>query len=143
MRVDGAAMRKDAPRLLVTVFALGATATVSVFATLVWSSLQQYEHPPVPLTKGLNGEWTTISNVFDERVRHSFPIGTPEQTLAKALAAQGFRQADWGGQTGVEHEAVRREDNVVCRVTARVYWRSDGAGRLQEVHGAYREEVCL
>ncbi len=136
-------MRKGALRFLITVFALGATATVSVFATLLWSSYRQYEHPPVPLTRGLNGEWTTISKVFDERVRRSFPVGTPEKTLAKSLVAQGFRQADWGGQTGVEHEAVRREDSLVCNVAARVYWRSDGAGRLQEVHGTYGEVGCL
>ncbi len=136
-------MKSKTLRWLGALLALAAVATVAVIATLFWVWLAQYDRAPVPLTNGLKGDRAVMSKAFDDRVRITFPIGTSEQRLTRVLKAQGFHQVDWGGQTGAEHEAVRREDGVACNIGARIYWRSDQSGRLREIRGHYGEEGCL
>jgi hypothetical protein len=116
---------------------------ISVFATLVWSWSKQFDRPPVPLTAGLTGSWSALTTEFNTRVQHRFPIGLPEAELGRELSKQGFSQADWGGTTGSEHEAIRREDNIACRLAARIYWHAGDDGRIKSIRGEYGEEGCL
>jgi len=116
---------------------------LSVGSTLLWSELAKGVPSPVPLTSGMTGDWTTITKRFDTRVQHRFPIGSSEFDMGRVLSEQGFSQADWGGATGTEHEAVRREDSFVCKVAARIRWRASADGRLTSIRGSYGEEGCL
>jgi len=43
----------------------------------------------------------------------------------------------------MEHEALRREDNMACLIGARVYWRADAKERVTAIRGEYRQEGCL
>jgi hypothetical protein len=108
------------------------------------SSSSQPNRPPAPLTAGLGGgPWSEITARFDARLHKRFPAGTTESALTSELAHEGFRQTDWGGATGTEHQAERREDTFACNIAARVFWRADAAGRVQSLRGEYREAGCL
>jgi hypothetical protein len=84
-----------------------------------------------------------MSRQFNERVQRNFPIGSSELAMGEEFSNEGFTQMDWGGATGKEHEAVRREDTLVCLQAARIYWRATGEGRLVSIRGTYGEEGCL
>ncbi len=130
---------RGAVRIVVILLVVG----LSVGSTLLWLQLEKLSPRSVPLTVGMTGDWTTVTKRFDARVRQRFPIGSSESDMGNALSQQGFSQVDWGGATGTEHEAVRREDNFVCRVAARIHWRATADGRLTSVRGSYNEEGCL
>jgi len=117
-----------------------AVATVIlILAMLTWRSLLA-----APLTSGLgSGTWEVVSERFDSRVKRAFPIGSSEDQMIQELRRQGFSLTDEGEASGQENEAVRREDNWVCNIGARVYWRADAGGELIAIRGAYREEGCL
>jgi hypothetical protein len=119
------------------------TAALVLAGLLVVALGEAQARPASPLTAGLRGPWTDTTKEFDVRVRRQFPVGTSEDVLSQALTRQGFRQEDWGGVTGTEHEAVRREDNIACNIAARIFWRADKDRRIQSIRGTYREEGCL
>ena len=118
-------------------------AGLTVGATLLWVQLDKVSGRSVPLTAGMAGEWTTVTKRFDTRIQHRFPTGSSESDLGTTLSQQGFDQVGWGGVTGAEHQAVRREDNLVCKVAARVYWRANASRRLTSIRGTYNAEGCL
>jgi hypothetical protein len=118
-------------------------AAVSIFGTMVWTAFHQDDARAVPLTAGLQGEWGVISQEFDRRVKSDFALGSSVTAMAAELRRQGFTRQDWGSSIDQEHEAMRREDNLVCRRAAWLYWRTDGDGNLTAIRGAYRAEGCL
>ncbi|MGB8843390.1 MAG: hypothetical protein WCC64_20230 [Aliidongia sp.] len=118
-------------------------AAVSIFGTMVWAAFHQDDAPASPLTAGLQGEWGVISQEFDRRVKADFALGSSETAMATELRHQGFTREDWGSSIDQEHEAMRREDNVVCRRAARVYWHANGGGNLTAIRGGYEVEGCL
>jgi hypothetical protein len=120
-----------------------AISTISVLGTLVWVEFHPDAKPDAPLTIGLHGKWADISAEFDRRVKTEFAIGSSEMEMATKLKAQRFSRVDWDASVQNEHEAVRREDNIVCRQAARVFWRVDSGGTLTAIRGEYREEGCL
>lgn len=119
------------------------TAIVSIAATIFVVVGQP--RPDVPLTQGLQGNWDAIDRDFDGRVRKRFPIGSSESEMAGELQREGFIRDDWSFVTrqGAEAKASRREDRVMCRQAAYVYWRADRQGRLTSIRGTYRVEACL
>jgi len=121
-----------------------AVAVVSSCSTWIWAPpLFRPTPPPAALTTGLSGKWSVVSGEFDRRVKAAFPVGTPIGQMAADLQRQGFTRQDWDSSNDEEHEAVRREDNIVCRQAAYVHWRTDGEGRLTAVRGTYEEEGCV
>jgi hypothetical protein len=117
-------------------FLLGA-----IIATAAVSACGTQDTRP-PLTAGLSGKWAAISEEFDRRVIARFPVGSSEREMVAELQHQGCVQEASNPATAQEHEAVRREDNWVCRQAARIYWRADD-DRLTAIRGRYREEGCL
>ncbi len=130
-------------RWTLRLFAGAAITGASACGTAVWIALHQYDKPTVPLTAGLNGEWTAIAQEFDERVKTRFPLDSSEASMSADLRGQSFSREDWECSAAQEHEAVRREDNLVCRQAARIYWNADSEGHLTEIRGVYRPEGCL
>lgn len=63
--------------------------------------------------------------------------------MAIELRKQGFSRDDWASDLNLEHDAVRREDNLVCNEAARIYWRADSEGHIMAIRGLFREEGCL
>ena len=123
-------------------FVLGLlAATILVVGTLFYVASRLRLH--VPLTSNLYGRWDVISAEFNRRVEDRFPLGSLESAMAAELQNEGFSSQDWTSSTDAEHEAVRREDDRVCNVAARIYWRADNGGRLTSIMGIYREEGCL
>jgi hypothetical protein len=122
-----------------------AVAAISSGGTWVWMTTIRTIRPlpNVPLTVGLSGKWEDISKEFDRRVKISFPIGSSEEQMGTELKRQGFCRQDWRSSTEQERDAIRREDNGVCRQAAYVHWRVDAQGHLTAVRGEYREEGCL
>jgi hypothetical protein len=59
------------------------------------------------------------------------------------LQRQGFSLQPIATVDTDEREAVRQEDNFVCNIAARVYWRTSADGKIVSVRGVYREEGCL
>ena len=118
-------------------------AGISAFGTAIWLAFHQYDKPAIPLTAGLGGEWTAVTQEFDRRVKTRFPLASLEASMSADLRGQGFSREDWECSAAQEHEAVRREDNLVCRKAAWVYWNADSEGRLTAIRGAYRPEGCL
>lgn len=121
---------------------IGGVALVSIlvilalFGPLNWKS--------VPLTSNLgSGKWTIISERFNERVKLTFPVGSSEKRMLEELQRQGFSLVARDATMGQEKEAVRREDDWVCNIAARVYWSAEENGRLVTIRGIYREEGCL
>jgi len=129
-------------RRLVFIIVIILVAAVSSFATSVYLTLVR-PNAPVPLTDGLHGKWADVSAEVDRRVKTSFPVGSREADMGAELHRQGFARQDWASSPDHEHEAMRREDGLPCRMAAYVYWRSDGGGRITAVRGLYREEGCL
>lgn len=129
------------------VFGIGSavliTAFVSVFGTMALFTAQPM--PGVPLTAGLDGSWDTMNSEFDNRVQTRFPMGSSEDEMARELQREGFIRDDWSYfiAPGAEAKAMRREDRIICRQAAYVYWRADPYGRLMSIRGAYRVEGCI
>lgn len=119
------------------------TAIVSIVVTVAIFIGQP--RPSVPLTAGLDGGWDTINSDFDTRVRVRFPIGSSEVEMARELQREGFIRSDWSFAIadGAEAKATRREDRVICRQAAYIYWRATPQGRLTSIRGVYRVEGCL
>lgn len=119
------------------------TAIISVVGTVAFVIGQP--RPDVPLTANLGADWDTMNNEFNARVRTRFPIGSPEVEMARELQREGFIRRDWSYviAQGAEAEAMRREDRVVCRQAAYIYWRADRFRRLTSIRGVYRVEGCL
>jgi hypothetical protein len=130
-------------RWVVRLCCAAAIAATSIFGTLVWVGLHQLDKPPVALTAGLTGTWDRVTLDFDNRVKAAFPIGTSVKAMGAELQREGFSRADWESLSEQEHEAVRREDNFVCKQAARIHWRASGEGRLTAIRGLYHEEGCL
>lgn len=128
----------------ITRWALCAAAImVSVVGTAIWCSVRSESKPPVPLTAGLRGTWAAASAELDGRVKAKFPLGSSDTDMGAELVHQGFSRQDWNSSPNEEHEAVRHEDNIVCRKAARIHWRVNNEGRLTAIRGEYREEGCL
>jgi hypothetical protein len=130
-------------RGLIIFSAVLMTAIISFFITAIIFIGQP--RPNVPLTTRLGGSWDAMSSEFDSRVRTRFPIGSTESDMARELRREGFIRDDWSfviGQ-GAEAKATRREDRVVCRQAAYIFWRADHEGRLTSIRGVYRVEGCL
>ncbi len=119
------------------------TAIISVSATVIFFIGQP--RPDVPLTASLDGNLDTINSEFDTRVRARFPIGSSEYDMARELQREGFIRDDWSFVVAqrAEAKATRREDRVVCRQAAYIYWRANREGRLMSIRGVYRVERCL
>lgn len=119
------------------------TAIISIVGTVVFFIGQP--RPSVPLTTRLDGSWETMNSEFDARVRARFPIGSTEHDMARELRGEGFIRDDWSFviTQGAEAKATRREDRVVCRQAAYIYWRANPQGRLTSIRGVYRVEGCL
>jgi Flp pilus assembly pilin Flp len=117
-----------------------AVAAVSIVGTMTAEKL--VPTPKVPLTTGLSGSWSSVNSEFNRRVTTAFPPGSFEADMGRELMRQGFSRMDWAS-TETEHEAVRREDNWVCRQAAHIYWRGDVSGRISAVRGEYSEAGCL
>ncbi|MGO9674809.1 MAG: hypothetical protein ACLPSF_11695 [Methylocella sp.] len=113
-----------------------ALAAILVIGMLDWDS----NHP---LTAGLEGEWSAVSKEFDGRVKNAFPLRSSDKQMAAELQRQGFRSQRWESSTEFEHEAMRREDSIVCRASARVFWRADAEGQITAIRGEIVEEACL
>jgi hypothetical protein len=123
---------------------LGGVAAIAPTSAIIWVVAEKDKKPDAPLTAELKGAtWAEESAAFERRLRIRFPTGSGEQLMSRELRRQGFKQVDWGGATGVEHEAERREDDFVCNRAAYVFWRADASGQLTSVRGEYREEGCL
>lgn len=119
------------------------TALISSVGT--WIFFVWQPRPDVPLTTSLGGNWEAINREFDTRVRARFPIGSTEYDMARELQREGFTRGDWSFVVaqGTEAIATRREDRVVCRQAAYIYWRATPQGRLTSIRGVYRVERCL
>lgn len=116
---------------------------LSIFGTMFVFTWQP--RPDVPLTTKLDGSWEMINREFDARVRTRFPVGSTEVDMTRELQREGFTRDDWSfviGQ-GAEAKATRREDRVMCRQAAYIYWRANPQGRLTSIRGSYRVERCL
>lgn len=97
-----------------------------------------------PLTWNLGGgTWTVLTERFTARLQQAFPVGSSERQTMIELERQGFSVLPAAAADANERQAVRREDNLVCNIVARVYWRTDAGGRLVAIRGVYREEGCL
>lgn len=97
-----------------------------------------------PLTWNLGGgTWTVLTERFTARLERAFPAGSSEQKMLAELQRQGFSPLPTSTTDAHEREAVRREDNFVCNIAARVYWLTDASGRIIAIRGVYREEGCL
>ncbi|MCW0181887.1 MAG: hypothetical protein OJI70_08950 [Zavarzinia sp.] len=99
--------------------------------------------PQADLTAGLRGNWNDSSAQFDRRVKAAFSVGMPVERMFIELQRQEFTRADWSNSIEDEHDAVRREDNLFCKIAAHVYWRADDEHRLTAVRGTYHEVGCL
>ena len=125
--------------LIMSVAGLSSLATMFYF---IFSPHQQVSLTS-KLAPGQRGTWEELSAGFDSRLKSLFPIGSPERTMANELRKQEFSRTDWTSSAEDEHEAVRREDNWVCRQAAHVYWKSDTSGVLKAIRGTHQEEGCL
>jgi hypothetical protein len=116
-------------------------AAISVVSNLIYIAVRPT--PQVALTANLSGAWDTVSAEFDRRIKSRFPVGSAEAEMGNELRREGFSREDWTSSVSSEHEAVRREDNWVCRQAAHVYWHADADGHVTAIEGRYREEGCL
>ncbi len=141
--VGGDSMSAGMRWVLGVVSAILFTAIISSVGTAVFFIWQP--RPDVPLTTKLGGNWEAINREFDSRVRARFPVGSAEVEMARELQREGFTRDDWSFVVaqGAEAKATRREDRIVCRQAANVYWRANPQGRLTSIRGVYRVERCL
>lgn len=128
---------------LIICAAVFVSAAISIVGTMVFV-VGQPRHS-VPLTAELTGSWDAISNEFDRRVRTRFPLGSSEADMTREIRSEGFTRDDWSfvNPQGLEAKAMRREDRVVCRQAAYIFWRANREGRLISIRGVYRVEGCL
>jgi len=116
----------------------------TMVGTTIWNYARNLSKPPAPLTAGLQGKtWAAASAEFDGRVKAKFPLGSFDTDMGAELVHQGFSRQDWNSSPNEEHEAVKREDNMVCNKAAHIHWRVSNEGRLTAIRGEYREEGCL
>ena len=88
----------------------------------------------------LPGDAGRFSQEFDDRIRDRFPVGSSEDALIDFLTSERFAP-QWRRRDGA-NAAAFVWSGLMCTKTVRVRWRSDAAGRLAEVNGAY-ESHCL
>ncbi len=118
----------------------GAVAFV-VVGLIAWEQLRGMS---APLTWNLGGgKWAVLSERFSARLEQAFPVGSSEEQMLAELQRQGFVILPIASTSESERQAVRREDNFVCNVAARVYWHTDTGGRIVAIRGVDREEGCL
>ena len=99
--------------------------------------------PDSALTAGLLGDsWDELSAKFDSRVKRQFPVGSETREMMRVLSRQGFRP-DWQGELADEFLAIRSESDFVCNISAEIYWRTTGDGRIRAIRGRYLERGCL
>ena len=136
-------MSADMRWVLGIFFAVAISVIISIVGTVAFVTWQP--NPDVPLTTKLDGNWDTMSSEFDTRVRARFPTGSSEVEMARELQREGFTRNDWFYvlPQGAEAKATRREDRVVCRQAAYIYWRANPQGRVTSIRGVYRVEGCL
>ena len=116
-------------------------SVVSVVGTLAWQWVGRLDARS-PLAAGLRGKWADMSSEFNQRIQTRFPLGSSAVEMARELVSQGFQQQDWVAAEGSGHVATRREDGLVCRKAAYVFWQTSLEGLLTEIRGQYREEGC-
>ena len=79
------------------------------------------------------------NQVFTERLRAQFHVGTPEANLIRELWLQGFSPVtEWqGSQRAVEFDTFGKGGFAVCRTRGHVTWSADDNGRLRDISGSY------
>jgi hypothetical protein len=85
------------------------------------------------------GDESQFSRELDARLRERFPVGTSQDKLVGYLVGANF-VPDWP-QRGA-NVAVFIFNGLMCAKTVGVLWRSDAAGSLTSIGGAYKDH-CL
>lgn len=102
----------------------------------------EHRRPASALTADLKGaDWAAQSADFDGRLRKQFPNGGSEREVISELEREGFKP-DWPSVYN-EHQAVRREDSIVCGVGVYAMWKVDPVGKINSIRGVYQEEGCF
>ncbi len=130
-------MNQKLARWLLRLGAVTLVAAISVVSTLIY--IAATPTPQSSLTANLSGDWDTVSAEFDRRVKSRFPIGSTEAEMGGELRKERFSRDDWTSSASAEHEAIKREDNWVCRQAAHIYWRVGADGHITAIKGQYRE----
>lgn len=92
------------------------------------------------LLRGLPSSYAEADEAFSQRIAAAVPTGTTEEKLIMLLADNRFVPT-WSAQ-GAERQAVYDFSNFVCAQRARVWWRTDEAGRVVVVRSRFGEEGC-
>lgn len=111
----------------------GAVGAISLSAAI--DALQTPE-----LLGGLPSSYAEADKEFSKRIAAAIPTGTSEEKLIRLLADNRFAPT-WGAQEP-ERQAAYDFSSLVCAQRARVWWRTDKAGRVIMVRTKFGEEGC-
>lgn len=92
-----------------------ATTTLSSCGEALLTSASFDSTPSVPLTRDLPRLIVAKSPAFDQRIRSSFPVGSPGNPLVKTLTKNGFERHPPNSVADDEHQASRTEFGMPCR----------------------------
>ncbi|HXY57810.1 MAG TPA: hypothetical protein VEH76_04435 [Methylocystis sp.] len=117
-------------------------ASVASCATWLGAKLVSFEIPALlrnlPLLPGTGGQ------LFSDRLRERFPVGSPETDLIYELWREGFQLK--GGfdapERVAEYDTLGKRGFVACRISGSISWAVDDHDRLTSVTGRYWA-VCL
>jgi hypothetical protein len=118
-------------RALVLIIALALVAGISSYLTTVNDRDAPDPRPLPTLVADLPA--ANARQAFADRVRHRFPIGSPERTLMLELWSEGF--AHPGDATKQWASLDRR--GPPCTRNWTVTWTTDGTGQLTAIDGTY------
>ena len=95
----------------------------------------RWPYPRIPpLGRHLPQKYIEGENVFDQRVRARFPIGSVECDMVNQLEIQGFSIDHGFDYEGWRSASIRR--GIIIQTLWSVRWRAT-ANRIEEVFGVY------
>ncbi len=117
-----------------------ALTLILMIASFTIGRLAGSFHSLPEIVATLPGIESDFSQEFDARIRERFPIGSSEENLIGYLTAEGF-VPEWR-QRNEANASVLVHAGLLCEKSVRVFWRTDEAGMLTEIAGAY-ESQCI